>query len=459
MRKKLWITFVIIVLLLFTIVFFILPRLDFMYVPAYKHWMKDKIRDKEKVTDVKYCDHVAQAKDGVYFVYKDKLMFIDTSKDSVKEVGTMDSELIGVMVKGEEVFFNAGEDVVYKMDKSGDIKPCIGKNGDVYFDGNYIYVLIWGELGKYSLDGKKIWVNNVKYNNFSYNQVFDEYVLYRDDYIGITVPHYYLLDINKVRYKDWQLVTEYPKDTILIERAYEGMDTTYLSEWAKDIDKKVREGGIYDSSETKSLDNYELKNIVFKVYKFSRASNGYIYFIGNQTVNYRDKDFDKKFKSNVSRQIEDEEKKKLEYEAYFGSIFRAKVEYIENSKDYFYFRYEPVSKCMKDKKGINEDFSVDDDMVSLLTVDYKGTHEHYDMYVYNIDIKTGDYKEVFRKKTYFLEDKFSEVHLTDNHIFIYEHNSKKKEMCITRIDRDGSNPILVMNEKGEVVMKPLEIEP
>ena len=81
------------------------------------------------------------------------------------------------------------------------------------------------------------------------------------------------------------------------------------------------------------------------------------------------------------------------------------------------------------------------------------------MYVYNIDIKTGDYKEVFRKKTYFPEDKFSEVHLTDNHIFIYEHNRENKEMCITRIDRDGSNPILVMNEKGEVVMKPLEIEP
>ena len=460
MRKKLWITFVIIVLLLFTVVFFVLPRLDFMYVPAYKHWMKDKIRDKEKVTDVKYCGHVAQAKDGVYFAYKDKLMFIDAANDSVKEVCAMDSGISGVMVKGEDVFVNGGmDDIIYKMDKSGDIKPCIDKQGYIFLDGDYIYVLGSSELGKYSLDGKKIWVNHAKYDHFSYNQVFDEHVLYQDDYIGITVPHYYLLDINKVRYKDWQLVTEYPKDRILIERAYEGMDTTYLSEWAKDIDKKVREGGIYDSSETKSLDNYELRNIVFKVYKFSRASNGYIYFIGQQTVNYRDRDFDKKFKSNVSRQIEDEEKKKLEYTAYLYPIFRAKVEYIENSKDYFYFRYEPVSKCMKDKKGINEDFSVDDEMVSLLTIDYKGADKHGDMYIYNIDIKTGDYKEVFRKKTYFLEDKFSEVHLTDNHIFIYEHNSKKKEMCITRIDRDGSNPILVMNEKGEVVMKPLEIEP
>ncbi len=77
MKKKLCITFIIITSILFTIIFFVLPKLDFMYVPAYKHRLKDKIKDKEKVTDVKYSDSVAQAKNGVYFTYKNKLMFMD----------------------------------------------------------------------------------------------------------------------------------------------------------------------------------------------------------------------------------------------------------------------------------------------------------------------------------------------------------------------------------------------
>ena len=50
------------------------------------------------------------------------------------------------------------------------------------------------------------------------------------------------------------------------------------------------------------------------------------------------------------------------------------------------------------------------------------------------------------------------IYLTDKYIFIYEYDEKDEGRCITRIDRDGSNPIVVMNENGEVVMKPLEEE-
>ena len=457
MKKKLCITFIIITSILFTIIFFVLPKLDFMYVPAYKHRLKDKIKDKEKVTDIKYSDRVAQAKNGVYFIYKNKLMFMDDTTNSVKEVCSMKSEMIGVMVRGEDVFFNAGELVVYKMDKSGEIKACVDNNGYVYLDGDYIYVLISGELGKYSLDGKEIWVNDAKYDHFSYNQVFDEYVLYMEHSIGISVPNYYLFDINKVRYKDYELMTEYPQKFPSTEEVYDGMYTAYLNEWVENIDKKVREGGIYKSSESKSLDNYKLKNIIFDFSEFSRASNGYIYFIGRQEVNYRDKDFDKKFKPNVSKEIEDEEKKKLEYKAYSSPIFRAKLEDIENSKENFYFIYEAVSNNMR-YKGYADSLAVVDDTVSLLTIYSNGAGNLSDIYVYNIDIETGDYKEVFRKKAYFLMYIHPNIYLTDKYIFIYEYDEKDEGRCITRIDRDGSNPIVVMNENGEVVMKPLEEE-
>ncbi len=458
MKKKLCITLIIITSVLFMIIFFVLPKLDFMYVPAYKHRLKDKIKDKEKVTDVKYSDSVAQAKNGVYFTYNNKLMFMEDATDSVKEVCSMDNGIGGIMVKGEDIFFNGGIDnLIYKMDKTGDIKPCIDKQGYIFLDGDYIYVLGNSELGKYSLDGKEIWVNDAKYDHFSYNQVFDEYVLYRQYSIGISVPNYYLFDINKVRYKDYELMTEYPQKFPSTEEVYDGMDTAYLNEWVENIDKKVREGGIYESSESKSLDNYKLKNIIFDFSGFSRASNGSIYFIGRQEVNYIDKDFDKKFKPNVSKEIEDEEKKKLEYKAYLYSIFRAKLEDIENSKENFYFIYEPLSKSM-DYKGYADSLAVGDDTVSLLTTYSNGAGNLSDIYVYNIDIETGDYEEVFRKKACFLMYIEIDVYLTDKYIFIYEYDEKYRGMCITRIDRDGSNPMVVMDENGEVVMKPLEEE-
>ena len=69
MRKRLLITFVIIVLLLFIIVFFVLPRLDFMYVPAGKHWLKEKIADQDNNTGAKTILKVEQGENGEYFVY------------------------------------------------------------------------------------------------------------------------------------------------------------------------------------------------------------------------------------------------------------------------------------------------------------------------------------------------------------------------------------------------------
>ena len=42
------------------------------------------------------------------------------------------------------------------------------------------------------------------------------------------------------------------------------------------------------------------------------------------------------------------------------------------------------------------------------------------------------------------------------YIFIYEYGDYGEKQCITRINRDGSNPILVMDENGEVVMEPVQ---
>ena len=65
-------------------------------------------------------------------------------------------------------------------------------------------------------------------------------------------------------------------------------------------------------------------------------------------------------------------------------------------------------------------------------------------------------KEVYKKKRFFLGNESPEIFATDEYIFIYEYGDYGEKQCITRINRDGSNPILVMDENGEIVMKPVQ---
>ena len=52
----------------------------------------------------------------------------------------------------------------------------------------------------------------------------------------------------------------------------------------------------------------------------------------------------------------------------------------------------------------------------------------------------------------------SYIFCTEQYIFLYEYNIDPAKICITRMNQDGSNPVLVMDENGEVVIKPFEME-
>ena len=49
------------------------------------------------------------------------------------------------------------------------------------------------------------------------------------------------------------------------------------------------------------------------------------------------------------------------------------------------------------------------------------------------------------------------LYCSDNYVFLYEYMyiDGEVEYRITRFDKDGKNPILVMDYTGEVVMKPV----
>ena len=76
------------------------------------------------------------------------------------------------------------------------------------------------------------------------------------------------------------------------------------------------------------------------------------------------------------------------------------------------------------------------------------------MKIYKIDAETGISKEVYTMKGLFADERMIEIFVTDNYIFIYRYIDNSKKLCITRVNRDGSNPLQVMDENGEVVMEP-----
>ena len=52
-----------------------------------------------------------------------------------------------------------------------------------------------------------------------------------------------------------------------------------------------------------------------------------------------------------------------------------------------------------------------------------------------------------------------QLYCSDNYIFLYEYGNEEGEdwpWRVTRFDKNGGNPVLVMDYTGEVVMKPLE---
>ena len=50
------------------------------------------------------------------------------------------------------------------------------------------------------------------------------------------------------------------------------------------------------------------------------------------------------------------------------------------------------------------------------------------------------------------------LYCSDDYVFLYQYKKIEESTAlrIIRLDKDGSNPILVMDENGEVVMKPIQ---
>ena len=465
LRLSILFTLFFIIIFITVLIFFVLPKFDFMYISADKHWQKEKIGDVDEKTGGTEKEKVKQGTNGIYFVYKDKLMYMDEANEQVREMCKLQSGIIGIIVKDDTVFFRKRDEYdygFYKVDLSGKIVKLFDASGTSSIEGENIYILD-GEpsLRKYDFNGRKIFENKVKSGFISSGMIFDNYIFFirynfdiSDDGVEVSIPKYYLFDANKINYKTRKLKLSRYYMQPEAGNTYWKEDVIPYDSVAKEVDKTVREGKIFDDTTEKNLDDYELQSVELLPWSFSEVQDGYIYLYGEQRVTYRDKNYKEKM-SVIKEGWESEKIKKVTYTTIARVLCRINIEDIKDTSEDTYINYELVCYDLNKNWG---GFIINNKNAYVLKEDeyFDSSKEDRNIYVYSMDVDTGLYKEIYRKERFFIGNYSREMFVTDKYIFIYEGSEYGVKKCITSIDRDGNNPILVMDENGEVVMQALE---
>ena len=465
LRLSILLTLFFIIIFITVLIFFVLPKFDFMYISSDKHWQKEKIGDGDEKTGGTEIEKVKQGTNGIYFVYKDKLMYMDEADEQVREMCKLQSKIIGIIVKDNNIFLFKRDDVegIYKVDLSGEIVRLFGASGTPSIEGENIYILD-GEpsLRKYDFNGRKIFENKVKSDFISSSMIFDNYIFFirynidiGDDNVEVSIPNYYLFDANKINYKTRKLKLSRYYMQPEAGNMYWKEDVIPYDSVAKEVDKTVREGKIFDDTAEKNLDDYELQSVELLPWSFSEVQDGYIYLYGEQRVTYRDKKYKEKLSTMEEGLLNSDRIKKVSYTTIARVLCRINIDDIKDTSEDDYINYELVCYDLNKCWG---GFIINNKNAYVLKEDeyFDSSKEDRNIYVYYMDVDTGLYREIYRKKRFFIGNYYSEMFVTDKYIFIYEGSEYGVKKCITRIDRDGNNPILVMDENGEVVMQALE---
>ena len=464
MKKRLYISLIVVVIVIFLVAlsYYTSVGLSDMYIPADKHWQKKKIAKWSGKTGGRELSPVGQVEHGIYFVYKGRLMYMENSDGNVNEICKIPSEIAGILAKDNTVFWRECDDIssIYKADSYGNIMKLVDDTGKLYMEGESIYTLnVKHGLRKYDFNGKRIANRKDAIRFATKNTIFDDYVFYKgeDNQMLLGVPQYYKYDATKIKY----FLHEVKFSRYYLEPegwdSYHREDVITYDDFAKKVDKEVRTGRIYNQVNEKGLDNYELQSIELSVWNFSDEVDGYIYLYGNQKITYLDKEYKRKSEEmTLEEKYSDDNREKFTCKISVKAVFRISVDDIKNSSNETYVNYERVGKN-PNIQGDWSRFIVNNKNVYVINEDeYTDKEAYRNLYIYSIDVDTGLNKEVYKKKRFFLGNESPEIFATDKYIFIYEYGDYGEKQCITRINRDGSNPILVMDENGEIVMKPVQ---
>ena len=359
LRLSVCFTVFFIIIFIIVLIFFVLPRFDFMYISADKHWQKEKIGDRDEKTGGTEIEKVKQGTNGIYFVYKDKLMYMDEEDEQVREICKLQSKISGILVKDDTVFLRKQDEYdygFYKVDSNKKIVRFIFDSGKTYIEGENIYTLNskYG-LRKYDFNGNRISSNKVKFDVASINTVFDNYIFYRgydgDDDVEVSIPKYYIFDANKINYKTRKLKLSRYYMQPEAGDLYWKEDVIPYDSFAKEVDKTVGEGKIFDDTTEKNLDDYELQSVELLPWSFSEVQDGYIYLYGEQRVTYRDKKYKEKLSTMEEGLLNSDRIKKVSYTTIARMLCRINVDDIKDTSEDDYINYERVCYDLNKKMG------------------------------------------------------------------------------------------------------------
>ena len=460
MKRKIKILLIVVFLIVLipVLLIFVFPYFDFMYVSADKHWLKGKIADQDDNTGGKSIKKVEQGENVEYFVYKDRLISIEDTDDKVKEICKLPNDIVGVSVKDKDILLYDNNSNIYNVISGIERGKILSTWGDIYLEGRNIYILDDKvNYEKYDLNGKRIFLNKLEYISPFNNIIFDDYVVSVDGHGGleINVPSYYMFDINKIKYQlpGLKLLRYYLPPAGW--NSYREEDILPYDSFAEKVDETARKRISTTDAADRDIDNYNLQSINLYARELLEVSDGYIYILGMQVIKYRDREYKEKLSKISFRELTSEEISEVMYETDEHKIFKIKVDDIKNISDKSYINYEIIDTSLKDK-AIIEGIAIRGKILYLLYNDlFDNEKGDKNLYVFSIDSDTGLYKEIYKKKAFFSEQSDPEIFSTDEHIFIYEYSNDYEKNCITRINRDGSNPVLIIDENGEIVMKPL----
>jgi len=77
-----------------------------MYTQTAKYFLKGKTTEQDINEGGKRSKKVKQGEEGVYFVYKDRLMYMGNENAEIREICKMQGNISGILVKPESVKFS-----------------------------------------------------------------------------------------------------------------------------------------------------------------------------------------------------------------------------------------------------------------------------------------------------------------------------------------------------------------
>ena len=211
----------------------------------------------------------------------------------------------------------------------------------------------------------------------------------------------------------------------------------------------------------RNMDEYDLVSIGLfrKNPNYYRVLNGYIYFYQPMEFCYRDKNYMNKIKFNDTGGVDGEEKDKVEFVVHMYKMLRVKVEDIEKAEDGSNIDYEIINapRYPIDYDSFIQDYEVNGNFLYTMSNEEFSMEKEGKIKVFITDMDTGTNSLIYSRIKDYESICMPQLFCSDNYVFLYEYMyiDGEVEYSITRFDKDGKNPILVMDYTGEVVMKPV----